>query len=846
MIRLYRLLHVAALIALVVPALGTLWTAAAQTRVDGVFSVGIPGVESGTAIAGLAEVPVGPSPADVQAVWDLGAAGSWNAAGRRLAALETSNASWTPPGHLKVFLAKGQNDQHISDAIAARDWAGVLARLPADWQPACEPQSHLWARADAVEGLGDAEQIKTFYITALSNCDDAGLVAALAGRAVSVLDADGLSALRALESFNRGDDPKVVLAYARITREESRRRSETAARAGDLATVADLASHSDDPRLLAHAGWTFLDSDAALAAEFFERALAGGSGDDVRRGLVLATLATGNISAARRALSQGGDPTMVPGLAARIDIEDAVVHRSKGDWQGAIALAASASSRNPDLAEAAQAISGGALIDAASKAYESGNYKEAGRLSRQAAAYRPTQRAGRMRAAWSDLQLGNASAAASAFSRLYLDAPDTESAEGYALAAEKSGGLGTAAALARSLGGPLGPKVDARFAAAAFNQGDYLTARAYAPDAYKALDGLDRTWYRQAVSARSQGGNSGGNRIRGVVSTTSVGTSRGTNRFEAGLAVYTLDADESASPFVDASRQTFAAPYLGWSREGDASLAVRIGLLPVGTDAGPQLTGEIAVAHEKNGHAVEGRMFVRPKTDSVLAHAGQRDAVTGHTFGRVVESGALVRARLPVGRKNAVQADVLVTQLEGENTDDNAMVSTGISASRSVARDGFAYLVTGPFYQFQSYDRNSNFFTAGHGGYFSPQAFHRAGWSANAQTDPLKNWIVKADWAVAYESVNEDPAIANPLVSVAQPLVGGGSSTGLAGALDVAVAYRISRDVIASANAAAIASKAYEDVRVGIALTWTPGGRAGLQRRDLPSDPFNPASWIQP
>ncbi|MEZ6013363.1 MAG: cellulose synthase subunit BcsC-related outer membrane protein [Hyphomonas sp.] len=155
-------------------------------------------------------------------------------------------------------------------------------------------------------------------------------------------------------------------------------------------------------------------------------------------------------------------------------------------------------------------------------------------------------------------------------------------------------------------------------------------------------------------------------------------------------------------------------------------------------------------------------------------------------------------------------------------------------------------MVTGPFYQFQSYDRNTNFFTTGHGGYFSPQEFHRAGWSINARTKPLNDWLVKADAAVAYETVREDAASEYPLNADQGMRIGGGDSSGVAGAIDIALARRIGPEVIISANLSATASKAFEDLRAGIGIAWVPGGRAGLVPTDLTTDPFSPASWIRP
>lgn len=813
MIRPARLLCAAMAGAAWVLLMGAPMPATAET--EGVYSIGIPSADDPPPVEAVrtaaASSPAAPAGAEVQAVWDLGAAGNWASATRLLAALEASHASWKAPARLKTYLSNGQRDQRITAALAAKDWSGALALIPATGADSCASPFLLWSRAEATEGLGVAADIRAFYVRALNTCDDPATIAELAGRSLQVLDADGLAALRSAPSLNQSADPHIMIAYARLVSAETRLRFDAAAGRGDLAAVARLAGKSDDPSLLTQAGWLFLKQDSAVAATYFERALAAGGDDDTRRGLVLATLANASAS------------------------------RDQGDWQRAVTLATRAGAADKSLAADADDLIGGALLDGAGESYDKGNFAEAGDLARQAAQFTSSRRAGLMRAAWSDLQRGRPAEAADAFSRLYTEKADAEAAEGYALAAEKSGDLGAAAALARVQGGPLVQMVSARYAAAAFNDGDYLTARAYAPGAYDALGGIDRPWLRQAVSVRSQGGTAGENRLRAAVSTTSAGLTRGPSRLEAGLSVYTLDPGSSAS---GGARETFSAPYAAWSREGGVHLAARIGLLPLGSDADPALTGEFAASRGFSGHTLEARAFSRPKTDSALSFAGQ--TYGGTTYGRVSETGALVRARVPVGEAYAVQADLSAAHLGGENTADNSMISAGVSASRAIEQDGFAYLVTGPFYQFQSYDQNTNFFAPGHGGYFSPQSFHRAGWSANAQTDPLKDWIVKADAAVAFESAETDPAPVNPLLAGPQPFIGGGKSTGVATAFELAAARKVSSEVILSANLSAIASEAYEDFRVGVALTWTPGGRASVGRADLPSDPFNPGSWTRP
>lgn len=813
--------------------------AARAGQAEGVFAIGIPRAPGPEEVSAAADTFSEPAPALVQAVWDLGAVGDWDAAQKVLRALQASNPAWKAPAGLKSYLTAGQRDEQIRYALAARDWTAAIALLPAPPPSACDAPFHLWARADALEGIGAQPDINTFYIRVLTTCTSPDIAAALADRALGVLDIHGLAAAGALTSLSQSNDTRVHLAQARIVREERWQRFETALAAGDFATAQTLAAKSDDPRLLAQAGWTFLKADATRASAYFERAHALGGDTDALRGLVMATLATGKVAAARAAAVQTKDPALAADLGARVDLGEAGLRREAGDWTGAAALAARAARANPDLADPADALIAGARLEAAASAYDDGAFAEARRLALEAAGHPPSRRAALMRAAWSDLQLGNDRDAAGTFSRLYLELPDTESAEGYALAAQRTGDLDSAGAVARTLGGPLGAQVKARYAAAAFNQGDYLIARTHAPDIYAVLDGLGGTWYRQAVTARRQGGTAGENRLTGFVSTTSAGTARGADRFEAGVSVYTIESGGRAP------RETFAAPYAAWSREGETSLAARIGLLPLGAEADAALNAEFAVARDVRGGAVEARAFVRPKTESVLAMAGQADT-GGDVYGRVAETGAHLSARLPAGKSHTLQADLSAASLDGENTAGNSMIGAGLSAARAFKSDGFAYLVTGPFYQYQSYDRNTNFFTPGHGGYFSPQAFHRAGWSLNAQTDPLKDWIARTNLALAHESVEEDAAPTNSLLAGPQPLIGGGNSSGFASALDLSIARRVSRNVIFSANAAAIVSQAYEDVRVGLALTWVPGGRDGLVRTDLPTDPFNPGAWIQP
>lgn len=825
------LLHAAVAGASILLVMGQGAQAAPDTGREGVFPIGIPTADISEPEPAETVLPPGPAEGDVQSVWALGAEGRWHEAAARLRVLRGRHQGWQAPADILAYVANGQREHEVREAQAARDWGRVLKLLPVPAAKACERPFDLWARADALEGLGINSGLRDFYERVLTHCDNPELLAALASRASGVLDREGISSLVRIPSLANNEHPEIARAYAELVRAETWLNFQAAQSAGDIEMAGTIAGASEDVRILAQAGWIHLEPDPGQAAGFFRSALARGADEDVRRGLVMAALATGDYTGARSAISEARSAEGFDGLLARADLDEARMLRQQGSSLRAAELADRSAKLDPALAGEAQLIGGGALLDAAAKAYDLGDLETAGTLARKAAAYPAVQRAAQMRSGWVDLQSGDAELAAATFSRLYLAGPDDESAEGFALAAQKAGKLESAAAIARAAGGPLGEKVQAQYASVAFYQGDYLTARALAPDTYEALEGVNHTLYRQSVSMRQQDGARGENRMTGYASTTSMEAVRGVSRYEAGVTLYKIDTGANGG----AGRETLAAPYLGWSQEGETSLATRIGLMPVGAGADPAISGEVAATRRFGAHMGEARVFVRPRTDSLLAFAGADIGSAGQS-GRVVEAGALVRGRIDVGGGRTVQADISAAHLDGRATVSNSMVSAGLSASQAIARDGFDYLVTGPFYQFQSYDRNTNFFSAGHGGYFSPQRFHRAGWSVNARTNSLRDWIVKVDGAVAFESVREDAA----------PQIGGGKSSGVAGSVDVAMARRLGREVIVSANLSATASKAFEDLRAGLGLVWVPGGRAALVPSDLATDPFSPGSWIRP
>ena len=108
--------------------------------------------------------------------------------------------------------------------------------------------------------------------------------------------------------------------------------------------------------------------------------------------------------------------------------------------------------------------------------------------------------------------------------------------------------------------------------------------------------------------------------------------------------------------------------------------------------------------------------------DSLLSWAGARDPGTGIVWGGVVsDSGTLHFNRSESGSGQYVS--VGASYLHGTNVADNWSAQATAGAFWRVADSGHGGLAVGVNATGTHYNRNLNFFSIGHGGYFSPQRY---------------------------------------------------------------------------------------------------------------------------
>jgi len=639
-------------------------------------------------------------------------------------------------------------------------------------------------------------------------------------------------------------------------------RAERAAQAGDPAALAALAERRRDAGRAVALGWG-LDSggDPEGARTWFERAVAWDGGDPARLGLATVALKAGDRDAARAALDGLNAPTPESRrLEAGVLLAEADAALDAGDAAKAERLAREAARvADGSPAVAADDLIGAALLARADDAYDAGDVAAARDLAREARGYPSVARAAAVREAWALHRSGEAEAAAAAFREIW-DSADTARTrdavgEGLYLSLADAGRTAEARALAAEApGSRLAAAVDAADARAALDRKDFVTAHALAPDAYPELDGVAGPWAAQTAALRYTEGDPGRGRFVGLIGRTAVGGAFGPDVVAGSLTEYAVDigSPEPGDP-VGTPGRPFAveptdglvavAPRLSWRREGRASPFAALGTTPIGGVVSPLPVGDVGLSFRgEGGRTARAAVFARSRADSLLSLSGLRDPATGERWGRVVEWGVEADGRLPLGERWSAGLEGGVSRLTGRDVIDNTRVRAGASLAydldEALGLDGFDYLTVGPSYGFDRYAENTNFWTFGHGGYFSPQRYHRLAANVNLLTEERRDWIVRLDASAGWEWIEEDPAVLLPLdAGPGAPRAAGGSSNGPTATARLEAAWRVAPRWMLAGFVSGATSDGFQDVFGGLTLRHSFGGRASVVSTDLDPRP---------
>ncbi len=252
---------------------------------------------------------------------------------------------------------------------------------------------------------------------------------------------------------------------------------------------------------------------------------------------------------------------------------------------------------------------------------------------------------------------------------------------------------------------------------------------------------------------------------------------------------------------------------------------------PIGGEVGAIPLFELEM--KKSGQEEDVTLFQRSVTRSLLSWSGQRDPYTGKDWGRVVSTGIFAKKGINLRKKWWLSLQGSYAHLWGDDVLQNTMVSGGLAIGKSEKCRLFQHLSYGVFTTIIHFDRNSNFYTFGHGGYFSPQFFMATGPFFHAVTPAGKRWMLDLSGSMSYLNYYEKESSFYPISSSFNGKYPSDHSSKLGYSLNLSGAVLFSPRVIGKVILGTDQSADYRQYQVGVFLTFYFGNRTGLLPGDL-------------
>ena len=255
-------------------------------------------------------------------------------------------------------------------------------------------------------------------------------------------------------------------------------------------------------------------------------------------------------------------------------------------------------------------------------------------------------------------------------------------------------------------------------------------------------------------------------------------------------------------------------------------ITLEMGSTPIGADISPQLTGFASLHGTINTLAINLKIIRKRDDDSMLSSVGESLDENGEKikWGRVFRSGM----ELGIKYNSSLAYDFTIISypsIQGYNLKKNSETKVITTISYSPISDIFTYIDYGFSVVYDTYDFNSDLFTYGHGGYFSPQKFISGDIDIDIADIVTDNFYWKFKASVGYESVSVDPVEEYPLSdSNSEGLEGeeeGYEESGLSFKVGMASSYSITKllDVVGSFSYTKMS--AFTDIAGGISFIYS-------------------------
>ncbi|MEA3455031.1 MAG: cellulose synthase subunit BcsC-related outer membrane protein [Campylobacterota bacterium] len=265
------------------------------------------------------------------------------------------------------------------------------------------------------------------------------------------------------------------------------------------------------------------------------------------------------------------------------------------------------------------------------------------------------------------------------------------------------------------------------------------------------------------------------------------------------------------------------------------SIEAEIGFTPIGFNLSPQLTGKLYTHYRWEKWDLHAALEQQGIKQSFLSYAGQSTDLDGkrYDWGRVLKQG--VTMGLSLDGDTTYTLDLFYyPKIYGENIIENSEKKAVATATYHTATAQYAFLDFGAVVVYDSFDTNSNLFTYGHGGYFSPQNFWLGSMVVDVGNYIGENGYYRFQGALGYQAFTVDdteqfPIAPNPLYSSIQE---GYDERGVTIKASLQLGYAINDHLNLSAGVSWEKLYGYDLLRTGVSISYHFGSqkRASLKR----------------
>lgn len=375
--------------------------------------------------------------------------------------------------------------------------------------------------------------------------------------------------------------------------------------------------------------------------------------------------------------------------------------------------------------------------------------------------------------------------------------------------------------------------------------------------AQRALNDLQQsrvTFVNQGLNIRSNDSEPGLSKMTDVETPFEINFPAGEGRLAVRVTPVSVDAgsmsDQAATRFgggvggaagVGSQRDSGVGLGVAYARPADG-FKIDLGSTPLGFEYATAVGGVSIDRPVDDNSNVRYALSLsrRAVTDSVTSFAGTTDDRDGRSWGGVTANGG--RAQLSYDDSEVgTYAYGSLHRLVGHNVKSNARVEVGGGAYRYLQNEPDSRLTVGLSATVMGYSNNQDFFTYGHGGYFSPQSYVALGvpvtWSKRSD-----RYTYQLKGSVGLQHFQQDGADYFPNDADLQAASGGkrhdeSSSSGLGYSLEAAGEYRFSPKLFVGGTFALDNARDYEQYNVGMYLRYMFDDMTGSPLA-LPVNPF--------